>query len=478
MDDILSYAEGMNKPFKERAAANLAGLKQQAGMAPTATSAQTAGAFQQQGKVAQQAELDKQVVREASRATKVLAPTIVGMATAGTGLPAALAIMGGTGFGSALAGTGLEKLVGASHATLADMIKEASISGAVGMAGEGLGRGVVMLAKPIAQKFLPQAIIQAADRTDAGRAFLDAKNGELLNSLQAEVSAAGRQVGNKAGKFAVDASGPMQRMAAGLKQIKARGAPFPPPPPVPGAPPVPPTTTFTKAYGGVTEEADRALEALRGSLQQGGAYGGGIESLNALINAKREFQQIVFGPKAREVLGDAAVPVLQKGVQDLNQIIKDGLNVVGSKASKLYESLNDLAKLRTRKDTLESAVADLITRHIAGSTIGAAMGYGLGQTVPIKGAGTTGAIAGALLGRNMVNNYAAKTLAPLVLEQMAIHGGATASMRAAMANLRGGRMGAFFLLGKRALEQSGADDTIERAMSPTLNPEPTPVPRP
>jgi hypothetical protein len=408
---------------KDRASKNLAAQTVISGLPQGSSGKQVADTLQKQGVEEQKASDKKAYGKLASTAVKTIGVGAASLATGGLAMGGAIALMGGAGLMTSLAGTAIEEGTG-THKSFGDRVTETAIDTGLATISEAGVQGIGYFAKTL----LPQAAIRAATRGQYGEEVLRTIRQTKLNSIMEDIRVA--TPSRKAGEFMVDASKPLKKAYNEFDKVASqRGT----------------GEFFGEQFGSFTPKAQEGIKAIEGHLKlaRRGGQIGDLQPLDGVIRAKQSFQQYAHDVS----LSDTEKQIFSDAAKGLNETIRQNLKVIGQKTLYSYDQLNAIGTAQFRAKASE----ELVRRFIYG-----AIGGGIGGHYG-------GAAGGLVLG---AAGAAMPDISAFVLEHMAENPKAAILMRRAVDNLTGPGISSAMNLTKQAVEEAGMKGIIKTATKP------------
>lgn len=424
-DEVLAYAVKADPRFaqelstSEKAKINLDRTAREEGFAPGAgIKGQLANVIQAKGEEAQQQSDAQAYGQFGSTAVKAAAAGAAGLATGGVGLYPALAIMGGAGLGSSLAGTMIEEATG-THKSLKERAGEAALDTGLALAGEGIGRGIGLTLK----KAIPEALMSASARSTKGAENLAVQQADLFANLTKSVQTAAKRAGQQ--HFWTDVSKPLETAVKELKKLpKGRG-------PLMGG-------KLTQLTDTTQEFLENAIGHLK--MARMGGQIGDLQPLDAVVRAQMNLKEVIGG------LNGVEKGIVERAYRGLDRIVKADLAGIPG-APEAYSGLQKIAEAQG-KANMGTRFAEALTRRAVTGAAGAAVGGPVGAAVGVASGGMIPQAAAVLLERVAQSPKLAKTF------------------RNAATLFSGGHIKSALAIGNQILKQSQMGDVLSYISSP------------
>lgn len=383
--------------------------------------------------------------RFAKDAALTVAAGVAAPFTGGMSLLPALATAAGAGATGSLVGIGAQKLLGSNETpkTAGDLAMTLGFDAGSFALGEGIGRGVGV----VARKLLPNMAIHEAAKLADGRNTLLRMYDAGTTELRSQIADAGAKLGQP---LTADINPVLELVDRRLTAIPK------------------PTTATTTQFGGLSPTAQEALSNVTKDLAV--ANGKAVPvPLEEAIHSYHYLNQIAYpgtGLSAEEKV------VFRDALGQLDGIIRGGLNQAGPQATALYDSVNATVKAeKVGSETAKLAnfaIGKLI--QAAGVPIGTAgAGGAIGYAVGGKEGAETGAALGALGGA------VSPAVSALVLKKVFESPNAAPMMKQAVDLLFAGKDGPAQALATRAITVAGGRQWIRHLNEEMQNGQPGPV---
>lgn len=370
------------------------------------------------------------------------------LATGGMAAPAAMAVMGGAGLAGGVAREATKTLGGSTEIpkTGADLAKSLSLDALMGVAGEGVGRGIGYATRSLAPKLLQRA----AAKYEAGQELLEKAFVDTREKLTDVIRSSGRPT--------VDVGSTLTELYDKLIHLP-RGS-----------------GKFAHRFSDPTSKAAEVIGLIEEDMATHGGSVAARQHLDSLVRVKGSLQQMAFGEKS---LATEERQAFKVAAAKLDTAIRDALKRLGPEAQELYETSTQLMKTQKEHNTAvsiaERALSSMGGKAMAGGAAGGA--YGMYRDGGITGA-LEGAAKGAAVGVALGSaNAAAAKAVPWALEMVMTHPQAAKVFKNALANAAEGRNAQAMILATRAFAMSGVRERVKEWVRPGVGVEPLVQPK-